>query len=66
MEDNKVWDCLRNLKVHESVEPDDIHRWALREWAEKMATALTIIFEMSQQSTVVPSDWLRGNRNSQF
>lgn len=34
VEDNHVWDCLRNLKVHESVGPDDTHPWVLREWAE--------------------------------
>lgn len=26
-----VWDCLRNLKEHESLGPDDISPWALRE-----------------------------------
>ncbi|KFW83915.1 hypothetical protein N305_05144, partial [Manacus vitellinus] len=49
---------LRNLKVHKSVRPAEIHP---RELAEDMAKPLSTISKKSWQSSEVPTDWERGN-----
>ncbi|KFQ10568.1 hypothetical protein N329_12992, partial [Haliaeetus albicilla] len=51
-------DHLRNLKVHKSMGPDEIHPWVLRELT--VAKPLSIIFQKSWQSGEVPTDWKRG------
>jgi len=59
--EDQVQDCLRNLKVHKSMGPDEMHPQVLRELVDKIAKPLTIIFERSWQSGEVPTDWRRGN-----
>ncbi|GAB0205319.1 mitochondrial enolase superfamily member 1 [Grus japonensis] len=59
--EDQVREYLRNLKVHKSVELDELHPWVLRELADEVVRPLSIIFEKSWQSGKVPADWKRGN-----
>jgi len=59
--EDQVRDCLRNLKVHKSMRPEEMHPRVLRELVDKVAKPLPIIFERSWRSGEVPTDWRRGN-----
>ncbi|GAB0188303.1 mitochondrial enolase superfamily member 1 [Grus japonensis] len=59
--EDQVRKYLRNLKVHKSMGPDELHLWVLRELADEVARPLAIISEKSWQSGEVPADWKRGN-----
>ncbi|KFP69008.1 RNA-directed DNA polymerase from mobile element jockey, partial [Cariama cristata] len=59
--EHQVRDHLRNLKVHKSMGPDEMHPQVLRELADKVAKSLSIIFENLWQPGEVSADWKRGN-----
>jgi len=62
--EDRVQNHVKNLKVHNSMGPDEIHPQVLSELADKVAKLLSILFERSWQFGGVPTDWERGNVTS--
>ena len=52
---------LKNLNPHKAVGPDEISPWVLRNTAEEIAGALTILFQLSLDTGIIPEDWLCAN-----
>ncbi|GAB0183357.1 mitochondrial enolase superfamily member 1 [Grus japonensis] len=59
--EDQALEDLRNLKVHKSMGPEEMHLWVLRQLADEVAKLLSIIFQKSWQYGEVPTDWKRGN-----
>ncbi|KFQ13119.1 hypothetical protein N330_13721, partial [Leptosomus discolor] len=58
--EDKVHDHLRNLNLHKSRGPDEMHPRGLRELADAVTKPLFMIFEQSWQADI-PGDWKKGN-----
>ncbi|KFO92578.1 hypothetical protein N320_03448, partial [Buceros rhinoceros silvestris] len=56
---DKVRDHLKNLNIHKSKGPDEIHLRDLREFTDVVAKPLSMIFEKSWLSGEV-ADWKKG------
>jgi len=59
--EDHIRDHLRNLKVHQSMGPDEVHPRVLRELADEVPKPQSIISERVWDSNEVPTDWKRGN-----
>ena len=58
---NRVTKLLRNLKPFKATVPDGIPARLLRETAEEIAPAVTLLFQASLDQGTVPSCWKRAN-----
>jgi len=57
MQEEAVNDLLCHLDTHKSMRLDGIHPRVLRELAEELAKALSIIYQQSWLIGEVPHDW---------
>ena len=59
--EDQVWDHLRNLKIHKSIGPEEMHPRVLKELADRVVRPLSMKFEKSWDSSEDPGDWKKGN-----
>ncbi|KFR02786.1 hypothetical protein Y956_06905, partial [Nipponia nippon] len=57
VKEDQVCDHLRNLSIHKSMCPDEMHPRVLRELADLVAKPVSMTFEKSWRS----GDWKKGN-----
>ncbi|KFW95517.1 RNA-directed DNA polymerase from mobile element jockey, partial [Phalacrocorax carbo] len=58
---DQVHDHLRDLDIHKSMGPKDVHPRILKELVDVAAKPLSMIFEKSWQSGEIPGDWKKEN-----
>jgi len=61
-----VQDRPKNMKVHKSVGPDQMHPHVLNALEDEVSRTLSILFEKSWQSSEVPAHWKRANTTPIF
>ena len=59
--ENIVLEKLQNLSINKSLGPDDINSRILGELAKSVAPSLSVLFQNSYDTGIVPSDWKRPN-----
>ena len=59
--EDQVHDCLRNLNIHKSIGPDEIHPRVLKELFDVAARPPSVIFVKSWQPAEVCGDWNKGS-----
>lgn len=57
----KVLKQLKNLNISKSCGPDNCHPFFLKECAEELHRPLSVIFQKSLSSGLVPEDWKKAN-----
>ncbi|KAK4806251.1 hypothetical protein QYF61_013395 [Mycteria americana] len=62
--EDQVQDHLRNLNIHKSMGPNEIHPRVLRELADVVANPLSMIYEKTWHSGEFPSDCRNGKITS--
>jgi len=56
-----VYNLLTNINTHKASGPDQIHGRVLKEAVDIISPFLTILFQNSLDSGVVPNDWCTAN-----
>ncbi|KFQ68390.1 hypothetical protein N335_07102, partial [Phaethon lepturus] len=59
--EDQTRDHLRNMNMHKTMGPDEMHPRVLRMRVLVITKPLSMIFEKSCQSGEVPGDWKKGN-----
>lgn len=54
--EDQAWDHLREVNVHRSMEPDEMHPRVLEKLADEVTKPLSITFEKLLQTGEVPND----------
>ena len=57
--ENIVLEKLQSLSINKSPGPDDINSRILVELAKSVAPSLSVLFQNSYDTGIVPSDWKR-------